>query len=550
MRTPLTCSLLLACAPLLAQQQPAPTPMLTGRIVDVLGDPVPAASIEIVAGDRVVRRVATDGEGVYRVPDAPADRSELRISAAGKVPLTLPWRGASTQRVRNATLRDATTLTGTVVDDRGGPAAGAVIRVSDRVQTAQAITDGDGRFVLSTVPLQRVQLRAWGADGTTTLRTLRMRGDTRLELRLTRTAANVRSVQVAGLPAAAIATGQVQVFGPSMAQLPDRGRSPLRADGSAELLLDEPSLVVASSPGYVCQPGAVAAHGAGPRLVFECSPAAGRVGAVTLQGKLRTTTKADVAGVRIVVRDGGGRDVGQVDVDRRGGFRVEVNPTAGSLYCLGVALDAWVLDDDQRRFDDGFSWVPVNASGDPLELWVQPTKRLESPVLCDDGTLLAFATVTVADPDAPHRALVETCCDQDGDCCLSLPEGQYDVLATDHAGRVCRSLVVVQPGAGPPTAFWSTVGTGHVEGTLRDADGQPLPGTTLLFAHTDAQNENLVSASARQMVRVLTDRDGRFRCRGLPAGDWTAVALDEPDVPPAALRVVADRTEALALVRR
>jgi hypothetical protein len=66
-----------------------------------------------------------------------------------------------------------------------------------------------------------------------------------------------------------------------------------------------------------------------------------------------------------------------------------------------------------------------------------------------------------------------------------------------------------------------------VSGTVRDADGRPVPGAVVLIIPGAAQFR---TAGSRRFGRTSTDRDGHYRYRGLPPGDYRVVAsMLDPD---------------------
>ena len=71
-----------------------------GRVVDVLGEPIPAALVEVIVDGRIAQVAHTDGEGIYLIPKMPRDVTHLQISADGKASTLLPWRGVLTPAVQ------------------------------------------------------------------------------------------------------------------------------------------------------------------------------------------------------------------------------------------------------------------------------------------------------------------------------------------------------------------------------------------------------------------------------------------------------------------
>lgn len=536
------------CADALAQ---ADTGHLTlvGRVVDVLGEPVPAARIELIREDRVAAATATDGEGIYRLGRVPTAGGDLHVSAPGKTRAVLRWRGPMTPRTRHVTLHDGAVLSGIFVDAAGRPVAGATVAVANRLDALQTTTDAAGRFEFGGVPLSRVELRGCTDQGFVS-RSLRLVGDTQCELRLPAAGPELRRVSVTGLPAAAIAGASVRVFSPTLALLPNQGRAPLRADGTAELILEEWSLVEVVAPGFATEPRGRLARGGGPTLEFCCRHGETEAAETTLTGQLRDSRGRPLRNAQLALRNCRGREIGLAAVGAEGRFRATVEPSFERLYQVGLPLEHGVLIDAEVTVADGCSWVTVRNPDDPIELAADPTWSLEFAVRDGDDTLLALAPVIVANGDAPLLAFAETCCDHAGRCSVSLPAGKFELLAIGHDGRVCRATVTMPADAKAQTIEWHTVPSGSVRGQLLDAQGQPLPGATVLFACEAAQDEDRLRACDRQMVRVVTDRRGQFRCRGLPAGAWTAAALDERDMPPATVNVRAGATVELTLRAR
>ncbi|MBL8756725.1 MAG: carboxypeptidase regulatory-like domain-containing protein, partial [Planctomycetes bacterium] len=120
------------------------TRLLEGRVVDVLGDPIPAATVQLVANGRPPRTATTDGEGVYRLR-APTSGALLLVSARGKVTERLAWRGIATPNVRNLVLEDAAVLRGRVTNALGERVAQALVVAAANTASATTMTDADGR---------------------------------------------------------------------------------------------------------------------------------------------------------------------------------------------------------------------------------------------------------------------------------------------------------------------------------------------------------------------------------------------------------------------
>ena len=307
----LAISCLLGTEALLLAQRPDAL-RFGGRIVDVLGDPVPAAAIELVIDGRVAQRTFADGEGIYQLA---ATAGDLLVHARGKARIRLPWRGPTTARVRNVVLQDAARLTGIVRDHRNRPLANAYVVAAYAEGSRRTRSDGRGRYQFDGVPLTRVIVSALGTS-TFAQQTVRLTGSSVCDLRLPIEGIPMRTVQVAGLPAAAVRDAFVDVVTPNMALLPDRGRTSLRADGSAEFMLTSFALVQAHAPGHRLTPRGRLVSGTTDAVRFVAHPAPEP--GVRLRGKVRVARGPIPAGEQLVVRDVHGTDLAVATIDDRG----------------------------------------------------------------------------------------------------------------------------------------------------------------------------------------------------------------------------------------
>lgn len=154
---------------------------IRGRVVDALGRPAPFLSVELIDEARVASRVmsasvrtATDADGRFEFAQLPAGRyaagltlrREVRAGMDLAVWLDAEGSGRTSvisvepeQRTDAGTLRlpasiEVVTVEGVVVDGRGDPVAGAMVRFVDpgsqmSMLGAQVPTDARGRFTLS-----------------------------------------------------------------------------------------------------------------------------------------------------------------------------------------------------------------------------------------------------------------------------------------------------------------------------------------------------------------------------------------------------------------
>jgi protocatechuate 3,4-dioxygenase beta subunit len=157
---------------------------------------------------------------------------------------------------------------------------------------------------------------------------------------------------------------------------------------------------------------------------------------------------------------------------------------------------------------------PASAQGGPL---------VRGAVLEPDRTAVPGAVLTLIDPEG--RQTARTTSGDDGRWTLTAPRAGSYVLIAAAPGHQPQALTVALGGR-PLDLDVLLGGTGRVTGTVRSAEGVPVPEATVVL--TDAQGE--VAATTR------TDADGRFALRDLVCGPYT-LAVSARAFRPAALAV-------------
>lgn len=500
------------------------TTSVMGRVLDVLGDPIPAALVEVLVDGQVVKKTYADGEGIYWIPKMPENGGAMRISAKGKAATTLPWQGPRTPTVRNATLRDAGVVHGRVTDTKGAPVAGIDVVAIYGKDSVRTRTKVDGTYEIETVPVGKASIHVCGSEKPAH-KTVHVSAKSRCDLQVPANKAIRRQVRVKGLPGA-FEGAFVSVFNANLVLMKDGGRFPLAPDGTATVVLNDMALVSPVIRGFTLTPSGRFAASGSSVLDFEAKPQGTAKNVTEVFGTLRTTVDRAVPNETLYFYDHGTELLGTVKVDHEGKFRASVRTSPNGEYRIGMPLDEWELHDDLRSVQYGFSWVTSHTT-DEIELFVQKSGQLQCPVRDANGRLLTLADVTIADPEHPYVVFARGACDRTGKFEMALPAETYDMIAVTHDGLVCRGDVQIHPGGKSKEIRWRTVPTSTVEGRLVDADGKAVPGVELFVASREL-NHSGVHAAERQKARIFTDREGRFRCRGLPSGDWTIVALDQP----------------------
>jgi hypothetical protein len=510
---------------LLAQHGPRTS--IEGRVVDVLGEPVPAATVTATVQGVRVARTATDGEGIYLLSGVPARDLELRFRAAGKAELSVPSRGSTGPRVRNVVLEDGARLHGHVRTAAGDGAAGATVVVAAARFEAEVVAGADGAFELPSVPLRRAIVRAWTQAGWAEA-SLRLAGDTRCDLTLPARASGIRFVRVRGLPAGALAAARLEVTSSDLALLANRGHVALRADGKAHVTPTENSLVQLVAPGFDASPlGYLVCEGESTAPIeFAVQPAPGEP-VRTIEGRVLDGRARPVQGPRLVLRDLSGCELDSAVVVAGGAFRLS-RPRQVQACRLGLELAEWHLVDESTTFADGFSWIHVPAGKDGrFDLFVEPLGHVRGELRGIGGAQLVLAEITASIED-PHPVTLRGFSDRSGMFELHAPAGEYELFAIASDGQTAFARTHVRPKQADTGIRWQLLPSGSLEGRVLDERGEPMPGRELvLLSEFDAGTS---ATAARYRRTVLTDRSGRYRCRGLLPGHWTVSAADEPDL--------------------
>jgi hypothetical protein len=128
---------------------------LSGLLYDSQGRPAGGVAVEFYLGcphSPALRRARTDARGRFVLRDA-SDDGTIWAPAAGCTAqywstILLPVAGDVLEPIRPA---PGITVTGTVYDEKGGPAAGAVVYSTQEVRGPKTVTRKDGTFTLHGV---------------------------------------------------------------------------------------------------------------------------------------------------------------------------------------------------------------------------------------------------------------------------------------------------------------------------------------------------------------------------------------------------------------
>ncbi|HEU4418032.1 MAG TPA: carboxypeptidase-like regulatory domain-containing protein, partial [Planctomycetota bacterium] len=403
----------------------------------------------------------------------------------------------------------------------------------------EAVTNGSGDYDFTAVPLRRVLVRAWTPTGWVE-RHVGVADEQRCDLAIPALAIGTRVVRVKGLPPEALPTARVEVTSVDVVAHKLLGRVALRADGTAEFMPTHCCLVQLVVPGFASAPVGHFITGGEAPIEFEVARLA--AAHTTVKGRARDGRNRPVAGIRIVARDRSGCDLCSAVTDATGDFVFAMPLPPHSFVRLGLELREWHLIDSTTSIADGFSWIQTTA--DPVrsrELFLERTGDFRSELRGESGTRFVFADVEVIDAEH-YLTRVRTVSDRAGRVDLRLPPGDYEFIAAATDGQITSAMAFFAENKPVPRITWKPLPSGSIEGVLLDDADQPVPGVELFVALQEEHG----AACARRSATVLTDKNGRFRCRGLTPGIWTVVGRHEQGIEGVA-RVTKDKSETVDL---
>jgi hypothetical protein len=523
--------------------------LVEGRVVDLLGEPIPAATVRLVVHGQERGRTATDAQGFYRVRVRGVNEAELEFSSPGKVAKVEPC-GDHEGQVLPIRLEDGARFHGQVTDAAGAPAKGTVVVVCAKEFTGQSACDDHGRFEFPAVPLRLCSVRAWSAGGIVE-RAVRVLGDTRCDLTLPDAPGAARRVRVTGLPAGlpnGLEGAHLQLLAFDQALQKERGRIALAADGTASFVATATCLVQVVVPGFVVRPKGIVIDkgpGSGSVLEFQLSaePANAARPMAFVRGHLRDDAQRPVPGQKLIVEDLSHVQIGSGTAASDGSFAVPLQGSADRPMRIGIPCGDWRLQAEVCNLARGHTWTGVLRSGEgTLELVVERACGLRDLLRGPNGERLPFAEVGIARVQQPRRPLLTVTADRLGNLEVrGLPVDDYVVVATGDDGSIAVVEFVGQPGLTRSPGRWRLSVGGTLEGRLTDPRGRPVPGVDLYLASPGMRDEGDAGNGALD-AKVTTDRLGRFRCRGRSPGDWTVVAVSDPRVGGERGEIVAGRT--------
>lgn len=505
---------LFATAQLGAAQAQTRSDRFGGRVVDALLAPTPGAEVWLTDElGRVQRRGRCDSTGVFTLT-VPLVHTGLWLcaSAPGKVRLrrrVLPGWDAHT----SLRLWDAATVKGRIVDGRGEPIAGAHVAATFGrswnyfdATAATATSATDGRFEIVGVSLGMIDFRVIGDGLRFASKCIKVEGDTEVELVIERKQEREFELSFTGLTDSDRAATCLRLS----CQGPQRrvflaDRWPITASPVADWVRGMPAgftvVIAPLHPALAFEPSTVISPGSTALQVVASPRPRQRIRAVDDAG-------APTPEQRLWMSDDrGASDAAVTDAD---GVATLPSPVgAGGKARLAVLPGPYVLRDGDPRHHV----VKTVVIAPDAELSVVLTKARHVRAVVRDHTDAAVDGVMVTAYSATSDWLGHSVSRYDGVVEFWLPaqpEGAHFEASGPH-GEASRAIAEL--GRDVDLGVLRLEPPAEVVGVVRYADGKLAAGAQVV-AVVDGRHES----------EVLTDRQGRFRIGGVPAGSLVVTA--------------------------
>ncbi len=509
---------------------------LQGRVFDELGEPVPAATVEVLRDGRRTHRTATDAVGRFLLAGVGEGRLEVVFVAPGKATVRRQHLLVPGRQVVVAELCDAVPLRGRVVDADGEAVDGAtVLLFADGC--SEVHSDARGEFEFASARVGTAVLRVFGAHSFTAL-DVAVHDGAQVVLQLPRTGIASRLVRVHGLPAETASVAHVRVLSVEGLLSPSAGRVALAADGTASVQVLSTSLVELVAPGFVTAPrGALVENVARtPIELHAVAVAPQNAATTTLRGRTIDEQGRPVGGLAVRVETFDDRIVGRGTVAADGTFRLALDMQANQPCRVSLERGRYYVCNPGARLRGNDCEVTLTRAEEDLVLELERGGAVVAQARTEAGDRPMLRPVHVACADRPWSTFVPTFCDADGRFELhGLPADEYLLRTSTDAGDVLWATVRVTVGRTVEAVRWRSARGGVVQGRVVDAAGAPVAGMTLRLWQLDRPDP--MAATADAWCTVRTDRLGRYRRAALPSGQWWLGADRGDGIEPVALDV-------------
>lgn len=507
-----------------------PTVAIAGRVVDQRGEPIPAARLSVTGSrdhDRVLGRSASDGDGVFQLLRV-ARHESFTVTATADGYCARSIRVGDPQRVE-VRLQHATTVRAVVRDGDGVAVAGTEVLAQPVGSVLEGVlcrgtTDERGVCALAGVPLAPMRFLAWIPGRGLAVATARIGGADEVTL-----APETAGVALRVRPNAAAAAADLVATARPVLRAFDNGaevRLPAaatwqREDSGVWHLEHLPDLsyrVDLAVPGGHTVPRLVHCEaGRGPHFAeFSCRR--GPPPQFVYEGEVGDGTGTPLPGVHFAMRDGHGDERCEAASDAKGIVRFHTSIQPGEEYSAKPTDADW---SEAVAGDPGFPvqgrFRTVADPGTRMLFRLVAAARVRGHVQFADGTPAPGATVALRDATSylgfeSRTTLATGLTDGDGAFCLRNPFARSTQcrLWSASGDAVAESdAFTLEPGAREDGMTLRLGPAATIAGVVRDPTGQPVAGLELTLLTTGRYRIPLAVA--------LTDRDGRYRFRRVPA---------------------------------
>jgi hypothetical protein len=523
-----------------AAQDGQRTEFVEGRVVDLRGEPVPAAAIAVSTWqdpDTVVGRGTSDGEGWFRVPKLQAAEG-WNIRASKPDLVSSGEQASSGRRTVRVLMMETALVQGTLTNRAGQPVANAIVRAElfARIGSrtfADATTDAQGHFAVRA-PLGFLQVAAVVPGEGLARSTQRIGGDSTIALAPDEGPQTSLAVRVTGVPADALDRVRLSVrpYGPRRyAPFPPPWHQP-RFDAAGHWAIDHAPdckySIYLSSTRFSFAPRELEVKaGSGPHeVVFTATP----IGSTSLPfaARARDAAGKPVAGIGFELRapNGGTRTRATSDAD---GNLVFASPLALGEEAVVYSVDgAWVTDQDlppRERMMSGDETKQLHhcrIGAQAIELRVVPACTVTGRLTHADGSPAAGVGVLLEHRTTgwpQWRSIDYTTTDRGGAYAF---RGLHHVaspvrvaVSGGDGGATSEEFAIAEVGTQAAVPAMALRPPAIVEGIVRGPDQEPVAGVHVWLRDWDFARNQQVSGS---VVETITDRRGRYRFVGVPEG--------------------------------
>ncbi len=552
---------LLVLGTLRAQDAQPATAVVTGRVLDSLGEPVVQATVRASRSidNQVLTTQKTDGSGIFILPGVPLDESVVvRAEATGHTHAKT-WLVPTQPREslpEDLVLDDAGTVTGLVVDAAGAPIAGACVSAAtpfarQRAAVVEATTDAKGCFTIAAAPLGELLVLTWKRGFVLDERKLLLQDRSEQRIALTDQGGASLDVGVEGVAAAERGSIRLRLerFVDDWSQelpsplgscgLDERGQATVEGllPGKYQMIPISPLVSVRARGARGRDANLTLGAGQRQAVTFE----AAKPQAVRITGTLRAEDGTALGGKSLRFSSSNGVRVGRVRCDASGAFTFQASLSQGErLWPRLLDADLFLLE----RGPDGNGYL-VDGDQLALALSARPPVVVRGKVVSANGAplgavriamtaaLLGYGNSTILMPERHEWASGRS--DHDGTFMLRWDDdrtrrlGEPRLEVRDAQG--CAVEPIDDPAATPTLRLKPAA---RLEGVVRDALGQGLGGMRVRLTSLD---DKVPGANRPGSIYAVTTRDGRYCMATLAEGTYrlelfpggrTAVETREP----------------------